>query len=271
VAVSVPKTAAEIDLMRQAGRIVSRCLQKLQEAAQPGISGEELDAIAESVIRSMGGKPSFKGYGGFPATICLSVNDEVAHGIPSPRRLKTGDLVSIDVGAIWSGYQGDAAISFCVGSPSPQAQRLLAVTKAALYLGIEAARPGKRVVDIARAIQAHVEKNGYSIVRDLVGHGIGRQMHEPPQIPHYVTGGASPLLRAGMTVAIEPMVNIGDWRIRREADGWTYRTTDGSLSAHFEHTIAITEKGPVILTREEGGETDLGAGVSLSLGQEAKG
>jgi methionyl aminopeptidase len=248
------KSPAQIELMRRAGNIVSVCLKKIEEASQPGITGGELDALAEKTIRSMGGKPSFKGYGGFPASICLSFNDEVAHGIPDTRRVKDGDLLSVDVGAILAGYQGDGAISFVVGQPTQTAKRLLAITKAALYLGIEQARVGNRIVDISRAIQAYVEKAGYSVVRDLVGHGIGRQMHEAPQIPHFVVGGQSPLLKVGMTLAIEPMVNVGDWRIRREADGWTYRTVDGSLSAHFEHTVAITETGPVILTREDESE-----------------
>lgn len=245
------KTPEEIELMRQAGLVVAVCLRKVREAARPGITGEELDALAETTIKNFGGKPSFKGYGGYPANICLSINDEVVHGIPSTRTLKEGDIVSVDIGAIIAGYQADAAITFGVGEISAEAKRLLGVTKAALFQGIDQARPGKKIEDISRAIQMHAEHAGYSIVRDLVGHGIGQEMHEPPQVPNYVTGGRSLQLKAGMTLAIEPMVNVGTWRIRREADGWTYRTVDGSLSAHFEHTIAITDRGPIILTRED--------------------
>lgn len=245
------KTPAEIELMREAGRIVAICLRRVKEAAEPETSGEALDELAEATIRELGGKPSFKGYRGFPATICLSLNDEIVHGIPQARRIKSGDLVKVDVGAIFEGFHGDASISFAVGEVSEAAKNLLRVTKSALYKGIDQCRPGKRIVDISRAIQQEAEGAGYSVVRELVGHGIGRAMHEPLQIPNFVTGQSGPALKAGMTMAIEPMVNIGDWKIKREADGWTCRTTDGSLSAHFEHTVAITETGPVILTLEE--------------------
>jgi len=247
----VLKSAAEIELMRQAGRIVAICLRKIQQAGRPGVTGEELDALVEATIRSLGGKPAFKGYGGFPANFCLAINDEVVHGIPDSRRLREGDLVAADVGAIVESYHADAAITFGVGEISAEARRLLGVTRGALFQGIDQARAGKRVADISRAIQFYVEKAGYAVVRDLVGHGIGRQMHEPPQVPNFLVSGRSPLLREGMTLAIEPMVNMGGWRIRREPDGWTYRTCDGSLSAHFEHTVEITEEGPVILTRED--------------------
>jgi methionyl aminopeptidase len=252
------RTAAEIELMRQAGRIVAACLQKVQAAAQPGVSGEVLDALAEATIRELGGKPSFKGYRGFPASICLSLNDEVVHGIPQARKIAAGDIVKVDVGAIFEGYHADAARSFGVGEIPEAAQNLLRVTKAALYKGIDQCRPGKRVVDISRAVQDYAEHAGYSVVRDLVGHGIGQAMHEPLQIPNFVTGQKTPALKVGMTFAIEPMVNMGDWKIKREADGWTCRTYDGSLSAHFEHTVAITEEGPAILTQEGAGREEIG-------------
>ncbi len=245
------KLAAEMEPARRAGRIVAVCLQRIRQAAQPGVSGEELDALVEAVIRKLGGRPAFKGYGGFPANFCLSVNDEVVHGIPGSRRLEEGDLASVDVGAVVEGYYADAATSFGVGEIPPEAKQLLRVTKAALFQGIDQARAGKRVVDISRAIQTFVEQSGYSVVRDLVGHGIGTEMHAPPQIPNFVVKGRSPRLMNGMFLAIEPMVNVGGWRIRRDPDGWTYRTCDGSLSAHFEHTVAITEKGPIVLTRED--------------------
>ena len=179
------------------------------------------------------------------------MNDEVVHGIPGSRRLQPGDVVGVDLGAQIDGFHGDGAITFCVGAPSTEAERLMEVTKGALMKGIKQARAGNKLSDISRAIQSWVEKAGYSVVRDLVGHGIGREIHEPPQVPNVVIDGPSLVLKTGMTLAIEPMVNIGDWKIRREADGWTYRTKDGSLSAHFEHTVAITEKGPEILTSED--------------------
>jgi methionyl aminopeptidase len=252
----VVKSREEIEIMRQAGRVVAICLRKIREASRPGISGEELDALVETTIRGLGGRPAFKGYGGFPSNFCLSINDEVVHGIPSSRLLQEGDIVSADVGAVMDGYHADAAITFGIGQITAEAKRLIGATKAALFMGIDQARPGKRLADISGAVQTHVEKAGYSVVRELVGHGIGREMHEPPQVPNTVVGGRSLLLKAGMTLAIEPMVNAGDWRIRREADGWTYRTCDGALSAHFEHTIAITNEGPIILTQEDEPETD---------------
>lgn len=252
----VIKTSEEIEKMRRAGRIVAVCLRKIREAARPGVTGEELDALADQTIRDCGGLPTFKGYGGFPANFCLSINDEVVHGIPYGRVLKEGDVVGADVGAVLEGYHADAAITFGVGEISAAAKRLIGVTKAALYMGIDQARAGKHVQDISRAIQKHVEKAGYSVVRDLVGHGIGREMHEPPQVPNLVIGGKSPPLRVGMTLAIEPMVNMGDWKIWRKEDGWTYHTGDGSLSAHFEHCAAVTEKGPIVLTREDDLETE---------------
>jgi methionyl aminopeptidase len=239
--------------MREAGRIVAICLRTVQAAAQPGVSGEVLDGLAEATIRELRGQPSFKGYRGFPASICLSLNDEVVHGIPEARRIASGDLVKVDVGAIFEGYHADAAVSFGVGEISEAAKNLMRVTKAALSRGIDQCRPGKKVGDISRAVQQQVELAGYSVVRELVGHGIGKVMHEPLQIPNFVTGQNGPVLKAGMTFAIEPMVNIGDWKIRREADGWTCRTSDGSLSAHFEHSVAVTDEGPVILTQEEPG------------------
>ena len=240
----------QIALMRRAGQIVAATLAKLEAMVAPGVTTGELDRLAGSMVKALGGKPSFPEKR-FPGTICASVNDEVVHGIPGERVLRPGDLISIDLGAIFDGYHGDAAVTVPVGETSAEARELIAVTRAALGKAIEQARPGKRLSALSLAVQRHVESHGYAVVRDLTGHGIGRTMHEPPQVPNFAEGPSGPILRAGMTLAIEPMVNAGSWEIEQSPDGWTFRTRDGSLSAHFEHTVWISEQGPVILTEPD--------------------
>ncbi len=236
--------------MRRAGQIVGLVLSRLAAAAKPGVTTAELDRLAEAVIRSFGATPSFYGLYGYPASICASVNDEVVHGIPGERKLVDGDIISFDVGATVEGMIADGATTVEVGRASEDARRLMRATKEALDRGIEQARPGNRVADVSRAIQKHAESHGYSVVRKLVGHGVGHEMHEPPHVPNFVERGMgeSPELVPGMTLAIEPMVNQGSWHVVQDRDGWTYRTKDRSLSAHFEHTIAITGEGCEVLT-----------------------
>ncbi len=243
------KKKDEIKRMIIASEIVSEALQAIKEAVAPGITTKALEEIAEDVIRRRGGKPAFKGYKGFPASICTSVNDEVVHGIPSEEVvLKEGDIVSIDLGVIYKGYISDAAITLPVGEISEAAERLLSVTKQALFEGIARAVPSNRVGDISHAIQSYVESKGYSVVRKFVGHGVGRKLHEEPQIPNFGLPGKGVKLREGMTLAIEPMVNEGTHDVSIMEDGWTAKTKDGKLSAHFEHTILIKKSGPEILT-----------------------
>jgi methionyl aminopeptidase len=242
------KGEVEIDAMRQAGTIVAAALEVMRAAIAPGIETAELDRLAEALIRSRGAVPSFKGYNGFPASVCASVNDEVVHGIPGARRLREGDIISLDVGAIADGYHADAAATYPVGEIAARARRLVRVTRQALYDGIAQARGGRTLRDVARAIEARVTGYGYAVVRDLVGHGIGRDMHEAPQVPNYASGAPDLELRPGMTLAIEPMVNEGGCEILKDADGWTYRTQDGSLSAHWEHTVVVREEGAEIIT-----------------------
>lgn len=234
--------------MRQAGRIVAGTLQELAGAVRPGITTIKLDALARQYIQKSGARPAFLGYHGFPATICTSLNEEVVHGIPGLRRLKAGDIISIDVGVFYKGYYGDAAATFPVGEVSPLAKRLLEVTRESLYKGIEKAYPGNRLYDISAAIQTYVESRGFSVVRSYVGHGIGSEMHEEPQVPNFGLPGKGPLLEAGMVLAIEPMVNAGTWEVETLSDDWTVVTKDRNLSAHFEHTVAIMQDGPEILT-----------------------
>ena len=234
--------------MRQAGRITAMVLERLRLQVRPGMKTKELDAIAARELEKLGAKPSFKGYQGFPANLCVSVNDEIVHGIPGERILAEGDIVSLDFGAIFMGFHGDAAVTVAVGETSPQARQLIEATEGALKAGIAAAYPGARLGDISAAIQHYVEARGYSVVREYTGHGIGREMHEEPQIPNFGLVGTGPVLRKGMTLALEPMVNAGDWRTRVSDDHWTVLTADGSLSAHFEHTIAITDSEPEVLT-----------------------
>jgi len=245
----VLKTERELDAMRKAGRIVAQALAEIEKAVGPGVTLKELDQIAENFILQQGAKPAFKGLYGFPATICASVNEQVVHGIPGSRRLEEGDIIGVDVGTWIDGYYGDMAKTFPVGKVSPQAQQLIKVTEEALYQGIEQAVEGNRLSDVSHAIQNYVEEHGFSVVRDFVGHGIGQRMHEPPQIPNFGKPGMGPRLRSGMTLAIEPMVNVGTYEVLTKEDGWTVVTRDKSLSAHFEHTVAITPQGPEILTK----------------------
>jgi len=243
------KSEREIQYLREAGKIVAAALREVKQAVKPGVTTLELDQIAEKYIRSCGAVPAFKGYRGFPGSICASVNEEVVHGIPGLRKLKNGDTISIDIGAVINGYYGDAAITVPVGEIDPEVQLLLDVTEQALYKGIEQAVVGNRLSDISHAIQVHAEKHGFSVVRDFVGHGIGRKMHEDPQIPNYGPPGHGPRLKAGMTLAIEPMINMGTFEVETLEDNWTVVTADGKRSAHFEHTIVITPDGPEILTK----------------------
>ena len=245
------KSEREIAIMRQAGRIVATVLYILMKQVKPGMKTKELDIIAGREVEKLGGKPSFKGYRGFPANLCVSVNDQIVHGIPGERVLRQGDIVSLDMGAIYNGFQGDGAVTVAVGEISSGAKELLATTEDVLKAGIAAARSGARLGDISSAIQNHAEAKGYSVVREYTGHGIGRDMHEEPQIPNFGNPGTGPVLKKGMTLALEPMVNMGDWHTRVGDDQWTVLTADGSLSAHFEHTIAITDGEPEILTSRE--------------------
>lgn len=246
----VTKSPAELEIMREAGRITARALRTVGEAVRPGVTTAELDALAEEVIRSAGAVPAFKGYHGFPATLCTSIGSEVVHGIPGRRRLAEGDILSVDCGAVVDGYYGDSAMTFPVGAVSAEARRLIEVTRASLEAAIARCVPGTRLYDISSAVQTVVEKAGFSVVREYVGHGIGRSMHEDPQVPNYGQPGTGPALSPGTVLAIEPMVNAGGHEVRSLADGWTVVTADGSLSAHFEHTVAITENGPWVLTTE---------------------
>ncbi|MDA8099147.1 MAG: type I methionyl aminopeptidase [Nitrospiraceae bacterium] len=243
------KSLQEIEKIQRAGRLVAEVLEAMRQAVRPGVSTAVLDEQAEKIIRASGAKPAFKGYRGYPRTLCTSINDQVIHGIPSKATiLKEGDIVSIDVGTIVDGFYGDAAITVPVGPISTAAGRLIRVTEEALMRGIEAARPGNRLYDISAAVQEHVESHGYSVVREFVGHGIGRSLHEDPQVPNFGERGRGPRLQAGMVLAIEPMVNMGGSKTVVTDDQWTAVTADGSLSAHFEHTIAILDDGPRILT-----------------------
>lgn len=246
------KTAKEIEEMKEANRIVAEILEGLKGMVKPGITTEELDGFAEDRLRARKAKSAFKGYRGYPKTLCTSVNSQVVHGIPSMNPLKDGDLLSIDFGAYYKGFYGDAAITVPVGNASEEAIRLKNIAEESLYAGIEKARPGNRLSDISHAIQSHVERNGFSVVREFVGHGIGRSLHEEPQVPNFGTPGLGVRLKAGMVLAIEPMINAGRSEVKVLQDGWTAVTKDGSLSAHFEHTVAITEAGPIILTRLDG-------------------
>ncbi len=247
------KSSEEVGKIKRAGRIVSEVLRELKKQVKPGVTTLDLDRIAEEGIRKRGGQPAFKGYRGFPATLCASVNDEIVHGIPSKRTLQEGDIIGLDLGAIVDGYYGDAAITVAVGAIRPEVRRLVQVTEESLYQGIEQMRAGNRLSDVSHAVQTHVEAAGYSVVKDFVGHGIGQALHEEPQLRNFGIPGLGPRLRAGMVLAIEPMVNMGKDGVRVLSDHWTAVTEDGSLSAHFEHTVAITEAGPVILTSNNGG------------------
>lgn len=246
------KTEAEIAKMREAGRVTARVLRMMGEAIVPGkTTPKELDILAGKLIAEAGGTPSFLNYRGFPANSCISVNDVVVHGIPSDQPLQEGDIVSLDLGVILDGWHGDSAWTFPVGTITPEAQRLLNVTKESLFQGIAKAKVGGRIGDIGAAVQKYVEGSGYGVVRDLVGHGIGRNLHEEPHsVPNFGKAGKGELLREGMTICIEPMVNAGTWRVTTDKDGWTVRSADRSLAAHFEHAVAIRREGPLLLTVE---------------------
>jgi methionyl aminopeptidase len=252
----VYKSPGDLDRMRRAGRIVAGTIDRVLEAVRPNASTAELDDVAEAYIRDQGATPSFKGYGGngarapFPASICTSINDEIVHGIPSNERtVAEGDLLKLDFGAIWEGFHGDSAMTAIVGDPpTAEADKLVRVTEEALEAGIEQIRPGGRLSDIGAAVEQVASGAGFEVVREYVGHGIGRSLHEDPQIPNYGRPGRGPVLKPGLVVAVEPMVNVGGWETRVLADGWTVVTEDGSLSAHFEHTIAVTEDGHEVLT-----------------------
>lgn len=242
------KSSQELDAMRQAGAVVGAVIALLKRSVEPGITTRELDRIAYKEITRHGAKPTFKGYRGFPASICTSVNEEIVHGIPGKRILIEGDIIKLDVGATLDGMIGDAAVSLAVGQVDQEADELMEATRRSLEEGINASRPGNRIGDIGAAVQGFGEAKGYGVVREFVGHGVGRFLHEDPQVPNYGQAGMGPLLRPGMCIAIEPMLNLGDWHTRILDDQWTVVTADGKISAHFEHTIAITEQGPEILT-----------------------
>ena len=245
----VLKTGRELQIMKEACRISAGALQTAGKAVEPGVTTAELDKLAEDYIRSQGGEPNFKNYQGFPATACISINNEVIHGIPTKaRKLKQGDIVSIDLGAKFQGYHGDNAATFACGDISPEAKRLIDTTRESLYKGIAAAVAGGRIGDIGHAVQSYVEACGYSVVRQFVGHGVGAHLHEAPEVPNFGTAGRGIRLMPGMTLAIEPMVNAGGYDVKIMPDGWTVLTKDGSLSAHFEHTVVITPDGPKIMT-----------------------
>ena len=247
------KSAREIGLMRRGGHILHAVMDRLRTTVKPGMSTLEIDVDVEEFIRSHGAIPAFKGYRGFPATVCISINEEVVHGIPSAsRHVKEGDIVGLDLGCIVEGYYADCAFTLAVGDVPARVQELLDVTRESLELGIKECRPGRRLSDVSHAIQSHVEGHGFSIVRAFVGHGIGRALHEEPQVPNFGDPGRGPQLRPGMVLAIEPMVTMGSWEVKILDDGWTAVTKDGSLAAHFEHTIAVTDSGPEVLTSKTG-------------------
>lgn len=242
------KSPAELELMKEAGRIVARAKGLVASAIRPGVTTGELDAIAEEAIRAEAGIPSFKGYLGYPASICTSVNEEIVHGIPGARVVKDGDILSVDVGAIFDGLHADSAFTVAVGKASEEAAGLIEATRVSLLKGIQQVRVGARVGDVSAAVQAYAEGAGYSLVRQYVGHGIGYAMHEDPQVPNFGEAGRGPLLKAGMAIAIEPMLNVGTWKTEVLEDDWTVVTADGRLSAHFEDTVLVTEEGPVVTT-----------------------
>ena len=251
----VRKSQGELEAMREGGRITAACLRMLSGSVRPGVTTRELDSLAEEFIHDHGGRPEFKGYQGFPASICASPNAMIVHGIPGPYRLKEGDIISLDVGVRYEGFVTDSATTVAVGEVPRETTRLLETTRRALEAATEQARPGNHLGDIGHAIQSLAESRGYGVVRDLVSHGVGRKMHEDPQIPNYGRPGTGPRLLSGMTFAIEPMITQGSYEIRlSEWDGWSIYTADGSLAAHFEHTIAVTDEGPWVLT-QNGGET----------------
>jgi methionyl aminopeptidase len=253
----IRKSRNEIEKMRRAGLVVAETLRELRRMVEPGITTRELDAYAEKRIRSTGAYPTFKGYRGFPASICASVNDEVVHGIPSQRKLREGDIIKIDCGATLDGYVGDAAITVGVGSISLEIEKLMEITRESLFQAVKKMVPGNRLYDVSYAVQEYVELRGYTVVREFCGHGIGQKMHEDPQVPNYGRPGTGPKLKEGWVLAVEPMVNAGTHDVHVLPDGWTVKTKDGKASSHFEHTIAITENGPQVLTALEDGALHL--------------
>jgi methionyl aminopeptidase len=265
----VCKSASELVRMRTANALVADVLGALEAMVLPGVTTLDLDAVAESLVREGGAEPAFKGYRGFPATVCASVNEEVVHGIPSKRPLKAGDIVSLDVGVLLDGFYGDSALTVPVGEISVAAAKLLSVTEQSLERAISAVRAGARVSDLGHAVQNYVEPNGYSVVREFVGHGIGTKLHEEPQIPNYGQPGQGPRLAEGMVLAIEPMVNIGSATVKILKDGWTAVTSDGNLSAHFEHTVAVTAEGAEVLTRRSSESNRDGDYLSVTTTQHA--
>lgn len=247
----VIKSPREIECMRQAGRITAAARALARDMVSPGVTTAQIDREMERFIRKSGAVPTFKGYGGFPASACISINDEVIHGIPGSRVIQEGDLVSVDVGATYKGFVGDCAASFIAGEGSEEAKRLIAVTRQSFYEGMKFARAGYRIGDISHAIQEYVEANGFSVVREYVGHGVGAEMHEAPEVPNFGVAGRGPRLLPGMTIAVEPMVNAGTWEVKVLKDGWTVKTKDGRLSAHYENSVVITNGEPEILTFTE--------------------
>ena len=243
------KTIEEIKIMTQSCQILSKVMKELKDKVEPGITTNELNKIAEDLIFGFGAKPGFKGYGGFPSTMCTSINEQIVHAVPSDRVLKEGDILSLDLGVVYNGFNSDMAITLPVGSIDPEANRLIKATKKALKRAIARAKPGKTIGDIGHAIQGYIEGQGFQVIRDLCGHGIGRQLHESPDVPNFGQRHRGELLKPGMVIAIEPMAVIGQPKIKKGPDGFCYQTADDSLSAHFEHTIAINEKGPRVLTR----------------------
>lgn len=247
----IKKTPREIEIMRVAGEIVALCHKELASRLRPGVTTKELDRIAEEFIRSKGATPSFKGYHGFPHTLCVSINEEVVHGMPSSRKLKSGDIVSIDIGACYKGYHGDSAWTYAIGEITAEQKHLMEVTEKSLYIGLEQVKPGNRIGDISHAIQTYAEANGLSVVRELTGHGIGQGLHEQPVIPNFGSPDKGPKLKEGMTLAIEPMLNLGTKNVVVLKDDWTVVTVDQKHSAHFEHTVVVTSEGYEILTNEK--------------------
>ncbi|WP_071134507.1 type I methionyl aminopeptidase [Millionella massiliensis] len=245
------KTKEEIELLRQCNQLVSRTLALVGRNIRPGVTTLELDALAEEYIRAHGAVPNFKGYGGFPATLCMSVNEQIVHGIPSGYALQEGDILSVDCGAYMNGFHGDSAYTFAVGEVDPRTRELLDVTKEALYRGVAQAKAGNRIGDISHAVQEYAQSHGMTVVREMVGHGLGRSLHEEPQVPNYGKRGSGPQLKAGMVLCIEPMINLGTRNVIFEKDGWTVRTADRKPSAHFEFAVAITDEGPDVLTTFE--------------------
>jgi methionyl aminopeptidase len=245
----VLKTAGELELMDEANRVVHRVLDGIADRVRPGVTTRELDRFAEETIRAAGAAPAFLNYKGYPATLCTSRNDVIVHGIPGDEVLGEGDILGVDCGVVYKGYYGDAARTYAVGRVSPQAERLIAVTRRALEVAVESVRPNRRLSDIGHAVQSYVESQGFSVVREFVGHGIGTSLHEEPQVPNFGEPGKGPKLKPGLVLAIEPMVNAGEAGVEVDADGWTARTRDGSLSAHFEYSVAVTERGARVLGR----------------------